>query len=175
MKKKVIIVLSVFGTLVLIGIVIVGFFLVRFVADVNESLGSMPQPGTPSIAMSNIDPLDIDSIEQIELYVQGYSLDYEPDNLVATVDNSDQIEQWRMALSECSPHRLNHPSYDEVYLAIVFYEGGKYSYMLRIDSNDNDVDLVPFEMGEAFGTAATFERGVYRCEGLKNFVGDVIR
>lgn len=170
--KKAIIILSVFGLLVLIGIAVAGFFLVRFIADVDESLESAPQPGTPAFTMSNIEPLNIDSIEQIELYVQEYSLDYEPVNLVATIDTSEQLEQWRGALTKCSPHRLNHPSYDEVYLAVVSYEGGEYSYMLRIDSNDNDVDLVPFEIGEAFGAEALLERGVYRCEGLKRFVGD---
>ena len=123
--------------------------------------------------MSTIEPLNIDSIEQIELYVQEYSLDYEPVNLMATIDNSVQLEQWREALTKCSPHRLNHPSYDEVYLAVVSYEDGNYSYMLIIDSNDDGVDLVPFEMGEAFGSEALLERGVYRCEGLKRFVGDV--
>lgn len=166
MKKKIIIILSVFGLLVLIGIAV----LVRFITDVNESLGSMPPSSTPAFTTSNIEPLNIDPIEQIELYVQEYSLDYEPVNLIATIDNSEQLEQWREALTKCSPHRLNHPSYDDVYLAIVSYEGGKYSYMLRIDSNDNEVDLVPFEMGKAFGAPALLERGVYRCEGLKNWL-----
>ena len=174
MMKKAIIILSVFGLLVLIGIAVAGFFLVRFIADVDQSLGSMPQPGTPAIVRSNIDPLNFDSIEQIELYVQEYSLDYEPNNLVATVENPEQLEQWREALTKCSPHRLNHPRYDEVYLARVSYGDGNYSYMLRIDSNDDDVDLVPFEMGEAFGTEALLERGTYRCAGLKRFAENVL-
>ena len=98
-------------------------------------------------------------------------MDFKQDNPLMTIDAPDQLEQWRTALTKCDIHRPNHPHYDEVYLAVMSHAEGKYLYMLRIDSNDNNhVDLVPFEIIESAENTVRVERGNYRCEGLMKLV-----
>lgn len=125
---------------------------------------------------STIDPLTISTVAEITVFAQEYSLDYSQGDFVKTISDSEQLEMWQTALSQCTPHRMNHPRYDETYLAVVSYADGEYEYILRIDSADDDnVDLVPFITIETSENAARFDQGNYRCEGLQAFVETYIK
>jgi len=170
-NKRIIFIISgiVFFVVMCIGV----FLLIRFVTDGINSPEEIRQNNGTNNPSASIDPLHIDSLENISVYKQEYSMDYQRDNLVTILDNPEQLNQWRTTLATCTPHKPNHPKYDEVYLAVISHAEGEYTYQLRVDSDDdNNIDLVPFETGEAFGNVARFEKGIYRCEGLQNFIND---
>ena len=115
-------------------------------------------------------------IEQLSFYLQRDSTDFYLEDLVVTLsDDATILDRWNKILSNnCEPHRPNHPSYENTYIVIITSEEGAsiYNY-LRIDSdNNNDIDLVPFKVNEQ--AKSIYELGIYRCEGLKELVEEII-
>lgn len=149
------------GCVVVIGMMSMGIF--RVAREVSEA--DLPTAKDAQRALT----VDSKALERLSLYQQTYSMDHELKNLVAVVNDQEQLAAWADILTRCERHRPNHPDYNQTYIAVVVEDGDELHYWLRVDANSDDVDLVPFEIGEMFDNEAFLDLGTYRCRGLQEW------